>query len=193
MYKTTVLLSLALSFAPLAKANAREPHKDWIQFLKGQWTYQYSVVGEDSGELKGEVRYRAASGGNALVARGSRGSNKWTELIGWRADAKMMVFVGYGSNNDNYWHAEYDELRSDRLGGTLTGILPDGRVSETGTVVMEKVNDNEFEVHIKAKVGDEEIVDVGTFRLAACGKRDAISSSRTAGGHGTGSQWGRPR
>ena len=70
---------------------------------------------------------------------------------------------GGGSNNDNYWLAEYDELKSDRLGGEVSGIMPDGRLSEKGKIVLEKVNNDQFEVHLKVTAGDEEIVDIGKF------------------------------
>ena len=76
-----------------------------------------------------------------------------------------MVFLGYGSLNDNYWLTECDDVTKNRLSGRSSGRLPDGR-EVSGKVVLERVDDDHFEVHLKLKSGDDEITDIGKFKRA---------------------------
>jgi hypothetical protein len=162
MYRTAVLLAPVLAITLLESTEAREPHEEWIEFLKGEWTYQYSSLAEDGGALKGEVKYTTAAKRQTLVAKGMEGNDRWVELIGWQPDRKRMVFLGYGSTNDNYWLAEYDELAKDRIAGEISGILPDGRPAK-GKAVLERVDEDNFEVHLKMTADGAEVVDTGKF------------------------------
>ena len=137
--------------------DAAEPHQDWMRFLKGEWTYEYASLG-----LKGEVKYNMAAKRHAIVARGKEGDDMWVELIGWRPDTKTMVFTGYAAKNGNYWHSDCEDVTNDKVSGSTSGILPDGRRFK-GTVTLNRVNDDRFDVHLNGKAGGEEMVDVGEF------------------------------
>ena len=158
-----VTTSFALIFAFAAAGSAAEPHQDWMQFLKGDWKYEYSALSSEGGAVEGTATYRLAVKGQSIVARGTEGTDKWAELIGWQPDKKVMSSVGYGSANGNYWVIEYDSLATNRLAGKTWGILPDGRPVE-GTVVLERADDDAFEVILKLTSNGEEIKDVGKFR-----------------------------
>ena len=157
MSRFTIGLLCVWVVTGFGKADAAEPHQEWMQFFKGTWTYQYENL-----ELKGEVTYRPAAKRHALVARGVEGDDVWIELIGWRPDIKKMVGSGYGAQNNNYWHSEYGELSRDRIAGDSFGVLPDGR-SVKGRVVIERAGDDSFVIVLKFKAGDDDVVDTGKF------------------------------
>lgn len=157
MSRLVIGLLCSLVVTSFAKTNAAEPHREWMQFLKGKWTYQYEKL-----DMKGEVTYRPAAKRHALVARGIEGDDAWVELIGWRPDIEKMVFSGYGAMNDNYWHYECADVSRDRIAGETFGVLPDGR-SLKGKVVLERAGDDSFEVILRAKAGDDEVEDIGKF------------------------------
>jgi hypothetical protein len=138
-----------------------EPHQEWMQFLKGTWTYEYSSMSSDGGALKGEVTYRPAAKRTAVAARGSDNEGGWAELIGWQSNTKTMVFNGYGSPG-NYWHTACNEVSTNRLAGKTTGVLPNGK-PVNGKVVIERVDDNQFEVHLMLEDESGSVKDVGKF------------------------------
>jgi hypothetical protein len=139
------------------KANAAEPHQEWMKFLRGTWTY-----GWDKMDIRGEVTYRPAAKQHALIARGTEEDDAWVEVIGWRPDVKKMVYSGYGAKNNNYWHSECGDVSKDRIAGETFGVLPDGRTVK-GQIVAERAGDDSFVLVLKVRVGDEELVDTGKF------------------------------
>ena len=164
------MLSTALLLAAsMVVGQGETPHEDWFQFLKGQWTYEYSSLSAEGVTLKGEAKYTPASNGKTVVAKGVEGKDKWIELIGWQPDKKKIVCLGYGSVNNNYWLSEYDDVTKDKLDGVTSGILPDGRLV-AGKATLKRVDDNTFEVHLKVKSGDDVISDVGKFKRVSDGK-----------------------
>ncbi len=162
MFKTPFLPAFAFAVLLTGQGVTAEPHQEWIKFLKGEWKYEYSSLSGEGDVLKGEVKYSVALKGTTIVARGMEGKDKWVELIGWQSDKRKMVCLGYGELNNNYWTAEYDELAKDRMAGVTSGILPDGRLVK-GKIVLQRVGDDGFEVHLRLTSGDDEIVDVGKF------------------------------
>jgi hypothetical protein len=157
MSRTAASLLAVWVLLSVGNANAKEPHQEWMEFLKGEWTYEYPSL-----DIKGEVKYTWAAKRTALVARAAEEENAAVELVGWRPDTKKIVIVGYGAANNSYWHTEHDELRGDRVAGPTSGILPDGRPFK-GKVVIERAGDDCFEVHLKLTSGDEDITAVGKF------------------------------
>ena len=139
-------------------AYGAEPHQEWMHFLKGKWKYEHSVIGGESGPLKGEVTYRMAAKRTAVVGRGSDNEGDWVELIGWLPDTKSMVFNGHGSPG-NYWNAVYKDVSENRLAGKVTGVLPDGKPGN-GKVVLERVSENAFEGHITLDADSGNVKDV---------------------------------
>jgi hypothetical protein len=133
------------------------PHEGWMNFLEGEWTYEYGTLG-----ISGEVKYTMAAKRNAVVAHGREGDDIWVELIGWRDDTNTMVFTGYAAENGNYWHSDCGEVNDDRVTGSTSGILPDGR-RFNGTVTVKRVNDDRFEVHLTGMADGEKLADVGEF------------------------------
>jgi hypothetical protein len=133
-----------------------------MRFLRGQWNYEYASLGSDGGVLKGEVKYTMAAKRTAVVARGSDNDGGWAEIIGWQPDTGKMAFTGYGSKG-NYWHAVYDEVSRKRLAGTIKGVVPSGQPGN-GKVVLERVNDNTFEVQLQLDAESGNLRDVGTFK-----------------------------
>ena len=164
-----MLSTMFVLAASIVVGQGETPQGEWLRFLKGEWTYEYSSLSADGVVLKGDVKYTSASNGSAVVAKGVEGKDKWVELIGWQPDRKKMVFLGYGSLNDNYWLSEYDNVTKEKLDGVTSGVLPDGR-RVTGTSTLKRVGDDAFEVHLKLKSGDDEIADVGKFKRVSNSK-----------------------
>lgn len=165
MNKTASLLAVAFVVAVAGQTSALEPQKAWMSFLKGEWKYEYSSLGSEGAALTGSVKYTMAAKRTAVVARGSDNDGAWAEIIGWQPDTKKMVLNGYGSKG-NYWQAVYGGISSTRLAGTITGVLPSGQPGN-GKVVIERVDDNTFEVHLKLDADSGNLVDVGRFTRVA--------------------------
>ena len=157
MSRLAIGLFCSLVVTGFSTTEAAEPHREWIQFMKGSWTYAYEKL-----DIKGEVKYTSAAKGHALVARGIEGDDAWVELIAWRPDIKKMVFSGHGAKNDNYWHTECRDVTRDRIAGETYGVLPDGRPCK-GKVVIERAGDDSFVVVLKVRAGDDEVEDTGKF------------------------------
>jgi len=112
----------------------------WLKFLQGSWSSQWSGANLN---LDGENEIRLV-GDHTLLVTGSSGDGPTAEIIGWRADTQRIVMNGYGAKN-GYWHAEYGDLHDDRLRGTVSGLLADGR-AVSGSIELKKIDDNHYEV-----------------------------------------------
>ena len=138
-------------------ADAQEPQQEWLRFFRGEWKYEWSELG-----MKGTAKYIPAAKQCAVIARfQSDAGERDVELIGWRSDTKTMVFTGFGSAG-NFWRAEYGKVSRNRLEGSLSGSLPDGRLMK-GSVALERVDDDTFKGYLKGTIGGEEATDVATF------------------------------
>jgi hypothetical protein len=145
------LLSLIIVVA-IGTAQAEEPQKEWLDFLEGDWTIEWSTAG-----ITAEIANRSAAGGTALLSQHKSDNGDSVELIAWRADKKVLVFSGYGAKG-NYWHAEYRKLTQREIKGSVHGVLPDGRPF-SGSVSMKRVDDGNAEIVFKGKAADDEYVD----------------------------------
>ena len=129
------------------RADAQQPHKAWLRFLKGDWSYEIPKL-----DAKGTVTWRLAAKGNALVGRFKDKDGQSIEIGGWQSDSKTLVVNGYGSKG-NYWHLVFKKVSADGVEGTNHGVLRDGRTYE-GKFIGKKIDDDHYEWHLDGKAGD---------------------------------------
>ena len=129
-------MSLVVVAVAGGSACAQEPHMQWWEYLKGEWTYEV----EDE---KGTATWRIAAKGNALVGRfkGENGSTG-VELCGWQSDTKTEVVNGYGSRG-NYWSMLLTKHTAQVFEGENAGTSPDG-TKYKGKISGRKVDENTY-------------------------------------------------
>ena len=149
--------SLLFVVTTVYTVEAKEPHQEWMQNLKGEWTYEWVELG-----LKGESTSNIGAKRQALITRGKEGDgNTSVGILGWRSDSKTLVGTGFGSAG-NYWHTEFTEITGESMSGKVHGVLPDGRVFE-GTITRKRVDDDHQEAFFKGTADGEELRITGKF------------------------------
>ena len=152
MSKLALSLLTLIVIMGTGRVEAEEPNKEWLTFLEGNWTIEWSTSG-----IKAEIKNQSAAGGTAILSQHSSKDGESVELIAWRSDRKALIFNGYGAKG-NYWHAEYHKLTKGEIKGRVFGVLPDGRAF-AGNVSMKRLDEGNVEIVFKGKAADEEYVD----------------------------------
>ena len=76
------------------RADAQQPHKAWLRFLKGDWSYEIPKL-----DAKGTVTWRLAAKGNALVGRFKDKDGQSLEIGGWHLGVAAQGQACFGSVN----------------------------------------------------------------------------------------------
>jgi hypothetical protein len=157
MSTLAALVVVASSIISQAEAKSPQPHQKLMQYLEGEWTYEWPDFGE-----KGTANWRLVAGGHATLARFvEEDGDRSIELGGWRPDEKKLVAIGHVTDG-GYWHIEFTEVDENGAKGTNKGVLPDGR-SYDGTYALKRIDQDHFEGHLNAVVEGKKVTMVGKF------------------------------
>lgn len=153
------VLSPVLAFTVVFSAglaHAQQPHRRWIRYFTGEWTYGWKSSEGDFAE-KGQLKITPTAKGNAYRAEVTTSTgDRESEIGGWQADREVWLLVGFSSNG-GHWHVEYDEITKDSMSGSGYGKLPDGR-SWKGEMKVVRKTEDEYEIHFDGTAGGDKLV-----------------------------------
>lgn len=136
----------------------RKLSQQWLEFLRGQWSYAWTSEAGDFTE-QGEATIRASAKGQANVARAkTEAGARETEIAGWQQAKGCLLFAGYSSSG-SHWCVEFTMITDEKLQGPGTGTLPDGR-RWNQLLTLTRKGEN-YEIRAEGTVEGEPFVTVG--------------------------------
>lgn len=139
-------------------AHAEDAAKCPWEFVTGKWKQS-----DDSG-YSADIEWNSAGDGDAVVGTWTdKDGAKYTELVGWRPEKKMLVATGYGTNG-SYWELKATKVTASMIKGKIVDRRPDG-MTYTGTWQCKKVSDDLIETNFTGSDGsDQKITIKGAFK-----------------------------